>query len=76
MSEIVDRCHTIGGSDARIIMGDDEAALLRSKTRIDRSQNLNREDGNQVWAAHPPSSRRGLRGRRIAARFRSHHSRC
>ena len=29
MSEIVDRCHTIGGSDARIIMGDDEAALLR-----------------------------------------------
>ena len=29
MSEIVDRCHTIGGSDARIIMGDDQAALLR-----------------------------------------------
>jgi predicted phage-related endonuclease len=29
MSEIVDRRHTIGGSDARIIMGDDEAALLR-----------------------------------------------
>jgi predicted phage-related endonuclease len=29
MSEIVDRCHTIGGSDARVIMGDDEAALLR-----------------------------------------------
>jgi predicted phage-related endonuclease len=24
-----DRCHIIGGSDARIIMGDDEAALLR-----------------------------------------------
>ena len=29
MSEIVDRRHTIGGSDARIIMGDDRAALLR-----------------------------------------------
>jgi predicted phage-related endonuclease len=29
MSEIVDRRHTIGGSDARIIMGDDQAALLR-----------------------------------------------
>src|SRR5579859_4198867 len=29
MSEIVDRRKTIGGSDARIIMGDDEAALLR-----------------------------------------------
>ena len=29
MSEIVDRRGTIGGSDARVIMGDDEAALLR-----------------------------------------------
>jgi predicted phage-related endonuclease len=29
MSEIVDRRHTIGGSDARIIMGDDQTALLR-----------------------------------------------
>ena len=29
MSEIRDRRHTIGGSDARVIMGDDEAALLR-----------------------------------------------
>jgi predicted phage-related endonuclease len=29
MSEIVDRRHRIGGSDARIIMGDDQAALLR-----------------------------------------------
>ena len=29
MSGIVDRRHTIGGSDARVIMGDDEAALLR-----------------------------------------------
>ena len=29
MSEIVDRCHTIGGSDARIIMGTDEASILR-----------------------------------------------
>src|SRR3984957_9862382 len=29
MSEVVDRRHTIGGSDARVIMGDDEAALLR-----------------------------------------------
>jgi predicted phage-related endonuclease len=29
MSEIVDRRGTIGGSDARIIMGDDQAALLR-----------------------------------------------
>jgi len=29
MSEIVDRRRTIGGSDARIIMGDDQAALLR-----------------------------------------------
>src|SRR6516162_6279755 len=29
MSDIRDRRHTIGGSDARVIMGDDEAALLR-----------------------------------------------
>jgi predicted phage-related endonuclease len=29
MSEIVDRRHSIGGSDARTIMGDDQAALLR-----------------------------------------------
>jgi predicted phage-related endonuclease len=29
MSGIVDRRRTIGGSDARVIMGDDEAALLR-----------------------------------------------
>jgi predicted phage-related endonuclease len=29
MSEIVGRRHTIGGSDARIIMGDDQTALLR-----------------------------------------------
>ena len=29
MNEIVDRRHYIGGSDARIIMGTDEAALLR-----------------------------------------------
>ena len=29
MSEIVDRRHSIGGSDARIIMGDDQTALLR-----------------------------------------------
>jgi predicted phage-related endonuclease len=29
MSEIVNRRHTIGGSDARVIMGDDEAALRR-----------------------------------------------
>jgi hypothetical protein len=25
----IDRCHFIGGSDARIIMGNDEAALIR-----------------------------------------------
>jgi predicted phage-related endonuclease len=29
MSKLADRRHTIGGSDARIIMGDDRAALLR-----------------------------------------------
>ncbi len=29
MSESVDRRRIIGGSDARIVMGDDEAALVR-----------------------------------------------
>jgi predicted phage-related endonuclease len=29
MGHLPDRCSFIGGSDARIIMGDDEAALLR-----------------------------------------------
>src|SRR6516162_8200370 len=27
--KMTDRCYFVGGSDARIIMGDDEAALLR-----------------------------------------------
>ena len=29
LNKPVDRCYFIGGSDARIIMGTDEAALLR-----------------------------------------------
>ena len=35
-----------------------------------------REDGNYVWAAHPPSSRRFLRGRRVALANWAQRSRC
>ena len=54
-----DRRFFIGGSDARIIMGNDEAALLRlmaRKTRARRSQRTSRATSSSSSVASPRTS--------------------
>ena len=49
MSRIVDRRSFIGGSDARVIMGDDEPALLR----LEHAQSSSHESTRQSVVREP-----------------------